>query len=188
MPSAAPVPGAAAPASQRRRDPWIDNAKAVLVVLVVVGHFIPLLPRNDAAGHVYDFLYLWHMPAFVLVLSTVMGWVRVDVSHDVSDLEALQPWWIDPSWPFWYLLAMVVWRLATPVLRTHWIWLPLSVGGEPGGGAVGAPVARPQPDPRIPALLRARAAPAPLVRGGVAAPGRGARRAGGDGGPVVAGR
>lgn len=156
MPSADSSTGVAAPATQRRRDPWIDNAKAVLVVLVVVGHFIPLIPRSAEAGHVYDFLYLFHMPAFVLVsgwtsrratwsrrhltqlvtlfvvpyllLSTLMGWVRVDVSGDVPDLEALQPWWIDPSWPFWYLLAMVVWRLATPVLRTHWIWVPVSVG------------------------------------------------------------
>lgn len=158
MPSASPVPASVRPHTPRPRDPWVDNAKAVLVVLVVVGHFIPLLPRNDAAGHVYDFLYLWHMPAFVLVsgwmsrraswsrqhltqlvtlfvvpylvLSTLMGWVRVDVAEEVPDLEALQPWWLEPSWPFWYLVAMVVWRLATPVLRAHWLWLPVAVGAS----------------------------------------------------------
>ncbi|QCC78191.1 hypothetical protein E2C04_15135 [Nocardioides daphniae] len=56
-----------------------------------------------------------------------MGWVRVNVSDDVSSLESLKPWWIDPSWPFWYLLAMVVWRLATPVVRRSWLWLPGAV-------------------------------------------------------------
>src|SRR5690606_9527555 len=65
-----------------------------------------------------------------LVLSTLMGWVRVDVAEEVPDLEALQPWWLEPSWPFWYLVAMVVWRLATPVLRAHWLWLPVAVGAS----------------------------------------------------------
>lgn len=155
MPSADPGTGVAAPATQRRRDPWIDNAKAVLVLLVVVGHFLTLAPPSAPAAHVYDFVYLFHIPAFVLVsgwtsrrvtwsrrhlgqlftmflapyllLSPLMAWVRVDLSDEVRDYEALQPWWIDPSWPFWYLLAMVVWRLATPVLRSHWLWVPASV-------------------------------------------------------------
>ena len=49
------------------RDPWLDNAKMLLVTLVVVGHSWVLLPDNDATDHLYDFLYAWHVPAFVFV-------------------------------------------------------------------------------------------------------------------------
>src|SRR5690606_2267631 len=92
MPSAAPVPASVRPHTPRPRDPWVDNAKAVLVVLVVVGHFIPLLPRNDAAGHVYDFLYLWHMPAFVLV----SGWMSRRASWSRQHLTQLVTLFVVP--------------------------------------------------------------------------------------------
>ena len=49
------------------RDPWLDNAKMALVTLVVIGHAWALLPADGVLGHLYDFLYAWHMPAFVFV-------------------------------------------------------------------------------------------------------------------------
>jgi len=59
------------------RDPWFDNAKMALVILVVVGHAWTLLPHNAVNDHLYDFLYAWHVPAFVLVtgyLSRSFAW------------------------------------------------------------------------------------------------------------------
>ncbi|MBM9459316.1 acyltransferase family protein [Nocardioides sp. zg-536] len=122
------------------RDPWLDNAKAGLVLLVVVGHAWEMLPLDGPAGHLYDFLYLWHMPAFVflsgylsrsfaydsrrmwqlvstllvpyLLFEGLLGWFRLQLGD-----EELQDLWLDPHFPMWYLLALVVWRLATPVLR-----------------------------------------------------------------------
>ena len=35
--------------------------------LVVVGHSWVLLPDNAVTDHFYDFLYAWHVPAFVFV-------------------------------------------------------------------------------------------------------------------------
>ena len=66
------LPGAApAPAPAKQRDPWFDNAKMALVTLVVIGHSWTLLPNDDAArptrSWLYDFLYSWHIPAFVIV-------------------------------------------------------------------------------------------------------------------------
>ena len=61
--TSAPGPSAAA----KVRDPWFDNAKMALVLLVVVGHSWTLLPHNGLNDHLYDFLYAWHVPAFVLV-------------------------------------------------------------------------------------------------------------------------
>ncbi|MCB0908932.1 MAG: hypothetical protein KDB63_17645 [Nocardioidaceae bacterium] len=55
-----------APAS-RPRDPWLDNTKFVLVALVVVGHAIGLLKDGAAGEWLYNFVYFWHIPAFVLI-------------------------------------------------------------------------------------------------------------------------
>ncbi|QCC78190.1 hypothetical protein [Nocardioides daphniae] len=67
MPTVTSRPGREAASAPLRRDPWIDNAKTVLVTLVVVGHFLTIAPESAPAAHVYDFLYLFHIPAFVLV-------------------------------------------------------------------------------------------------------------------------
>jgi len=61
------------------RDPWLDNAKMTLVTLVVIGHFWAVLPDTTFNDHFYDFLYLWHIPAFVFVtgyLSRSFEWTR----------------------------------------------------------------------------------------------------------------
>ena len=65
---------APSPAPAKQRDPWFDNAKMALVVLVVIGHSWTLLPLfADDAGSTevlrwtYHFLYAWHIPAFVIV-------------------------------------------------------------------------------------------------------------------------
>ena len=122
------------------RDPWLDNAKMGLIVLVVLGHTWALLPSDGPAGHLYDFVYLWHMPAFVflsgylsrgfryrpdrlwqlvttllvpyVVFEGALAWFRLHVGG-----ERLDYLWTDPHFPMWYLLALVVWRLATPLLR-----------------------------------------------------------------------
>ncbi|WP_310961112.1 acyltransferase family protein [Nocardioides terrisoli] len=121
------------------RDPWFDNAKFLLICLVVVGHSWALLEANATEDWLYRFLYAWHMPAFALItghfsrsftwsprrlrslVTTVaipyvvfegaLAWVQVHLGHrDLHDL------WINPHWPMWYLAALFVWRLLTPVL------------------------------------------------------------------------
>lgn len=122
------------------RDPWLDNAKMGLIVLVVLGHTWALLPSDATAGHLYDFVYLWHMPAFVFLsgyLSRSWRYSPVKMWQLVSTLlvpyvlfegalawfrlqfggEQLQDLWLDPHFPMWYLLALVVWRLVTPLFR-----------------------------------------------------------------------
>ena len=122
-----------------RRDPYFDNAKMLLVTLVVVGHSWTLLPDSLARHWFYDFLYLWHVPAFVLVtgyLSRSFTWSRRNLSRLVTTVavpyvvfesalaafryfvggERLDGLFADPHWPMWYLAALFLWRLATPLL------------------------------------------------------------------------
>lgn len=133
------------------RDPWFDNAKMALVTLVVVGHALTLLPASTLNDHLYDFLYAWHVPAFVLVtgyLSRSFTWERrrmwqlvrtVVVPYVLFECalalfrvhvggERLQDLFTDPHWPMWYLSALFFWRLLTPVLvRLGWAALPVAL-------------------------------------------------------------
>src|SRR4051812_10467233 len=111
-----------------------------LVLLVVVGHSWTLLPHNGLNDHLYDFLYAWHVPAFVLVtgyLSRSFTWestrmwqlVRtVAIPYGVFESalalfriyvggEHLRDVFQDPHWPMWYLSALFFWRLGTPVFK-----------------------------------------------------------------------
>ena len=133
------------------RDPWLDNVKMVLVTLVVVGHAIGLVSDSMGSHWVYDFIYLWHIPAFVFVsgyLSKSFEWDRRRMKGLVYTL--LVPYlifepalyyyrvgvvgerepgtlWLEPHWTMWYLIVLLMWRLVTPILKAHWLWLPLSV-------------------------------------------------------------
>lgn len=133
------------------RDPWFDNAKMALVTLVVVGHAWVLLPDSPIVAHCYDFLYAWHVPAFVLVtgyLSQRFSYTRarmwqlfrtVVVPYLIFECalalfrvyvggEQLEDLFRDPHWPMWYLSALFFWRLLIPIFRPLWGGLALAVG------------------------------------------------------------
>ena len=132
--ASAGVPASSVP---RARDPWFDNAKMALVTLVVIGHSWVLLPSSPLRDHAYDFLYAWHVPAFVLItgylsrsfsytpdrlwmlvrtvavpyvlFECLLGLFRIYVGG-----EQLADLFRDPHWPMWYLAALFFWRLLTP--------------------------------------------------------------------------
>ncbi len=144
------APLAPSPAPAKQRDPWFDNAKMALVALVVLGHSWTLLPLNLTDGGsstatqvdtwFYNFLYAWHIPAFVIVtgyLSKSFEYTRIRLWNLVTtvavpyvifegvyalyrhviggvDFERL---WANPHWPMWYLSAMFFWRLMTPIFK-----------------------------------------------------------------------
>lgn len=138
------------------RDPWFDNAKMLLVTLVVVGHSWTLLPDSLPRQWFYDFLYLWHVPAFVMVtgyLSRSFTWSPAHLRKLVTGVavpyvvfegalalfryvvagEHLEDLFVDPHWPMWYLAVLFLWRLATPLLKSPRA-LPLAVAVSLLGG------------------------------------------------------
>ena len=125
------------------RDPWLDNAKMALVTLVVIGHGWTLLPQTTLNNHLYDFLYAWHIPAFVFVTgylsrgfaytperfwqlfrTVVVPYLLFECAFATFRVhvggEKLEDLFADPHWPLWYLSALFFWRLMTPVFRTMW--------------------------------------------------------------------
>ena len=99
----------------------------------------------------YDFIYLWHIPAFVFVSGYLSKSFEWDHRHMKSLLYTLLvPYlifepalyyyrvgvvgeavhgtlWLEPHWTMWYLVVLLMWRLVTPILKLHWLFLPLSV-------------------------------------------------------------
>jgi len=109
-----------------------------LVLLVVGGHAWTLLPKNGLNDQLYDFLYAWHVPAFVfvtgylsrsftyaprrlwqLVRTVVVPYVIFECAIALFRIyvggEKLEDLFRDPHWPMWYLSALFFWRLLTPV-------------------------------------------------------------------------
>jgi fucose 4-O-acetylase-like acetyltransferase len=124
------------------RDPYWDNAKAILVTLVVVGHALARLASsgNGSADVVYRWIYLFHMPAFVFVTGILTAELTtrragrlvtgllvpyalfqtlqaVEVSILRGEVVPFHP--LSPRWTLWFLLAVVLWRLSAP------LWLAL---------------------------------------------------------------
>jgi Fucose 4-O-acetylase and related acetyltransferases len=127
------------PSAARSRDPYIDNAKVVLIVLVVVGHLLENVRAGSADG-LYTWIYMFHMPAFVVI----SGYLSRSFTGTLRQCKAivailLVPYlvfqvvigledWVQtghlhlnlfvPRMAMWYLLALAAWRLMTPVLRS----------------------------------------------------------------------
>lgn len=123
--------------SQRApRDRSIDTAAGALIILVVFGHAIEPL-EGRLAESVLQWLFLFHMPAFVFLSGYVTRWASdtsmrtlatrllfplavFSVIHMVlaAALTAQRPELnpLTPPWTLWYLLAIFAWRLAAPWL------------------------------------------------------------------------
>ncbi|HEY9478101.1 MAG TPA: acyltransferase family protein [Microbacteriaceae bacterium] len=151
-----------------RRDPYIDNAKIALIALVVVGHLLETIKSGLADG-VYLWIYSFHMPAFILI----SGYLSRSFTGTVRQCKALvtvliapyvifqvllelEGWlWrgadfnlnlFTPTWTLWYIMALIVWRLITPLLRSipnpFLISAAVSVASVLGGGVPDQTTAR----------------------------------------------
>lgn len=140
------------------RDAWLDNVKMTLVTVVVIGHSLPLFRADGWNSQLYDFIYFWHIPAFVLVtgyLSRSFAWTkrhlwalfctilvpyllfegamltyRIWLGPPGNPVAWPDDAWLNPHWPMWYLAAVFLWRLMTPLLKGHWAAVPVSVAAS----------------------------------------------------------
>ena len=100
-----PLQPATAPKAQaKQRDPWLDNAKMVLVTIVVVGHMMVLVPNGDEQSRTYDFIYYFHIPAFVLLTGYLSRTFRYSKRHLWALFTTLVVPYVVFSW------LMIHWR------------------------------------------------------------------------------
>ena len=132
---ATPAPGS----TSRPRIALWDNARFILIVLVVVGHVISTVRTESTLGFaLYAYIYLFHMPAMI-VLSGMFS--RPESSPKVvkSTLQLFVTWliweglWalgpflfegetlgrgflVRPSWTLWFLVTLVTMRIVLPYI------------------------------------------------------------------------
>lgn len=127
--------------STATRDPFFDNAKFLLIVLVVVGHhWGPMTGAARSVHAAYLFLYAFHMPLFALLCGyfsrgftgrpeqirklitgvLVPYLVFETVYAGMYTLCWDEPFSITPTEPrylCWFLAALFIWRITAPIWR-----------------------------------------------------------------------
>ncbi|MFD5635914.1 acyltransferase family protein [Streptomyces sp. NPDC127077] len=143
------TPGAG-PAKQR--DAFFDNAKYLAIVLVAMGHaWEPLKGQSRVLEALYTVVYTFHMPAFIiisgyfsrsfdmrpdrlkrLVTGVVVPYVLFETAYSLFDrfaggdrdqpISLLDPWYLT-----WFLVALFIWRLTTPLWKLVRWPIPVAV-------------------------------------------------------------
>ncbi|WP_078973030.1 acyltransferase family protein [Streptomyces sp. MMG1533] len=131
-----------APGRTRERDAFFDNAKYLAIVLVAVGHaWEPLRSGSRAVTALYMIVYAFHMPTFIVVsgyFSRGFDWSAERLKRLVTGVAVpyvvfetaytLYTRWTDqvperpisllgPLYLTWFLAALFIWRLTTPLWR-----------------------------------------------------------------------
>ncbi|WP_189176871.1 acyltransferase family protein [Streptomyces lasiicapitis] len=141
--SGGPAPASAAAAKPaKQRDAFFDNAKYLAIVLVAMAHaWEPLTDHSRTAEALYMTVYTFHMPAFILisgyfsrsfdmrpdrlkrlVTGVAVPYVLFEVAYTFfkrwADDDPTQPIsLLDPWYLTWFLIALFVWRLTTPLWK-----------------------------------------------------------------------
>jgi len=136
-----------------QRDSFFDNAKYLAIVLVAMAHsWEPLKGDSRVLEAAYTVVYTFHMPAFIIisgyfsrgfdlrpdrlrrlvtgvavpyvVFETVYSLFKRYGDHDPGmAVTLLDPWYLT-----WFLVALFIWRLTTPLWRIARRPLPLALG------------------------------------------------------------
>lgn len=116
-----------------------DHARFALIVLVVVGHLLTTLRMHDDVAYaLYAYIYLFHMPAMILLsgvfskpevtpkaitstwqlLITWLIWEGIwAVIHLVFGGKWLKTnWLVAPAWTLWFLVSLVTMRILLPYI------------------------------------------------------------------------
>ncbi|MFF4547795.1 acyltransferase family protein [Streptomyces sp. NPDC001435] len=134
------------------RDAFFDNAKYLAIVLVAMGHaWEPLRDGSRTVSALYMFVYAFHMPAFIvisgyfsrgfdasparirrLITGVAVPYVVFETAYTyftrwtdgVPDREISL---LDPLYLTWFLAALFIWRLTTPIWKLVRRPLPLAL-------------------------------------------------------------
>lgn len=136
----------------RQRDAFFDNAKYLAIVLVALGHsWSAIKTDNRALEGLYNVVYTFHMPAFIVIsgyfsrsfdmrpdrLKRLVTGIAVPyllfqiayslfrryAGHADDPISLVSPYYLT-----WFLCALFIWRLTTPLWKLVRRPLPLALG------------------------------------------------------------
>lgn len=134
-----------------KRNAFFDNAKLVLIFLVVFGHLIQPSAQDSSTMHtIYIWIYTFHMPAFIflsgffakgagnkdyiynlakkLLLPYLIFQTLYTAFYFFIGKDSWQTGLFDPQWALWFLFSLFSWHL-------------LLIGFKKLNPAIGLPVA-----------------------------------------------
>lgn len=131
------------------RRPEIDNIKGLLIILTVLAHTMELIPPQPQLMHFYNFIYIFHMPAFLFLSGYLSrGGTEFNAKKVVSQLFIPFllfncvyeiAWFIQngaaskylisfaPCWILWFVFSLMCMRLLSPVMMAFKGSLALAV-------------------------------------------------------------
>lgn len=141
-------------AKLNQRDYWYDNAKALLIILVVVGHLTTtdIAPAREWVDNLARFIYFFHMPVFMMIsgrfsrgrvqrreygkaisqilIPYLILETAIIVIYSALDVKQSGFTYIYPMFGLWYLFALFFYLMLTPTflkLRHPMVWACLAV-------------------------------------------------------------
>ncbi|MBQ8567718.1 MAG: CapA family protein [Oscillospiraceae bacterium] len=125
------------------RSCYWDNIKGILIFLVVFAHFLYSFQHFENTALLTDIIYTFHMPAFVFVSGYFS---KSDNSRSPLSLFRLAAAYIlfnggcmlfslpdgifsgsVPYYSYWYLLALIIWRVTVPYISKIGHILPILI-------------------------------------------------------------
>lgn len=150
--NAAPARTEAPAKAAKRRDPYFDNVKYLAIVLVAVAHaWEPVMDGSRATRALYMIVYTFHMPAFILIsgyfsrtfdmsspkvkrliTGVAVPYVLFETAYSlfkryVDDSPDTSITLVDPLFLTWFLIALFIWRVTTPIWLTLRHPLPVAL-------------------------------------------------------------
>lgn len=109
------------------RDYYFDNAKAILIILVVVGHIIELwIDKISFLRSVWVFIYVFHMPVFAFISGYFSKRLdvlsRKEIKYLILFIAATVCYWplshyglihnlITPYYALWFMVSLACWSV-----------------------------------------------------------------------------
>lgn len=133
-----------------KRTAYFDNAKAILIYLVVLGHLMSgYLKQNEYVDTLYLIIYLFHMPAFILIsghfsrkikglkdlkkigktllLPYVIFQLLYSLYYKNVFGDGVEIEFLEPRYALWFLLSMMMWKMMLWIFGSHKAMILVSV-------------------------------------------------------------
>lgn len=125
-----------------KRSAYFDNAKAILIYFVVLGHLLSgYLCANKYLDTLYLVIYLFHMPAFILISGHFSRKIKTleDLKKLIKTLmipyvifqliysfyymkvfsDPIEFSLFEPRYALWFLLSMLLWKVMLSIFGNH---------------------------------------------------------------------
>ena len=131
----------------KKRDYLFDNYKALLIALVVIGHFIELSYKDNEFLYALKWLVVsFHMPAFIFIsgyfskrtLSLGILFQKLAIPYFIYEIiyylvytfiihKPTGLYLLYPKFSLWYIQALFFWRLLAPHIRKIPHYMAISI-------------------------------------------------------------